>query len=291
MQKRLLLTILLNIIITISQVIGGIISGSMALLSDAMHNFSDVISLVISYIANRLANEKEQTIDKTFGYKRAEIVAALINATILIVLSFVMIYEAFHRFNHPKIITGNWIIYLSILSIVLNILGVMILKSGAQNNLNIKSTYVNLLSDVFTSFIVLIGGLIIKYYHWYFIDPLLSLIIAGYLLYVSWDILKESMQIIMQFAPKDIDISEVEKAILGLPSVKNMHHVHLWRLNDNDLRLEAHIEFNKDIRLAEFDEICERIEKLLNKKFHINHTYIQPEWKRDDPKIYIIPDH
>ena len=290
MQKRLLITILLNIIITVSQVIGGIISGSMALLSDAMHNFSDVISLIISYIANKLAHEKEQTIDKTFGYKRAEIVAALINATILIVLSFVLIYEAFYRFNHPKIITGNWIIYLSILSIVLNILSVSILKAGAQNNLNIKSTYVNLLSDVFTSFIVLIGGLFIKYYHWYFIDPLLSLIIAGYLLYVSWDILKESMQIIMQFAPKDIDISEVEKAILKLPSVKNMHHVHLWRLNDNDLRLEAHIEFNKDIHLSEFDEICERIEKLLQEEFHINHTYIQPEWKRDDPKIYIIPD-
>ena len=98
------------------------------------------------------------------------------------------------------------------------------------------------------------------------------------------------MQIIMQFAPKDIDISEVEKAILKLPSVKNMHHVHLWRLNDNDLRLEAHIEFNKDIRLSEFDEICERIENLLQEKFRINHTYIQPEWKRDDPKIYIIPD-
>jgi len=290
MQKRLLLTIILNIIITVSQVIGGILSGSMALLSDAIHNFSDVISLIISYIANKLANEKEQTIDKTFGYKRAEIVAALINATILIVLSFVMIYEAFHRFNHPKIITGNWIIYLSILSIALNISGVMILKVGAQNNLNIKSTYVNLLSDVFTSFIVLTGGLLIKYYHWYFIDPLLSLIIAGYLLYISWDILKESMQIIMQFAPKDIDISKVEKAILDLPSVKNMHHVHLWRLNDNDLRLEAHIEFNKDIRLSEFDEICERIEKLLQDKFRINHTYIQPEWKRDDPKIYIIPD-
>ncbi len=290
MQKRLLITISLNIIITVSQVIGGIISGSMALLSDAMHNFSDVISLIISYIANKLANEKEQTIDKTFGYKRAEIVAALINATILIVLSFIMIYEAFYRFNHPKIVKDNWIIYLSILSIVLNILSVLILRAGAQNNLNIKSTYVNLLSDVFTSFIVLIGGLFIKYYHWYFIDPLLSLIIAGYLLYVSWDILKESMQIIMQFAPKDIDISEVEKAILELPSVKNMHHVHLWRLNDNDLRLEAHIEFNKDIRLSEFDEICERIENLLQEKFRINHTYIQPEWKRDDPKIYIIPD-
>ena len=291
MQKRLLLTILFNVIITVSQVIGGIISGSMALLSDAMHNFSDVISLIISYIANRLATQKEQTIDKTFGYKRAEIVAALINATILIVLSFIMVYEAFVRFNHPKSIEGNWIIYLSVLSIVLNILSVLILKDDAENNLNIKSTYVNLLSDVFTSFIVLIGGLLIKYRQWYFIDPLLSLIIAGYLLYVSWGIIKESMQIIMQFAPKDIDIAEVEKAITSLPSVKNMHHVHLWQLSDNDIRLEAHVEFNKDIRLSEFDEICELIEKLLLEKFQINHTYIQPEWHRDDPKIYIIPDH
>ena len=291
MQKRLLTTILLNIIITVSQVIGGIISGSMALFSDAMHNFSDVISLIISYIANKLATQKEQTIDKTFGYKRAEIVAALINATILVVLSFVIIYEAISRFNHPKVIESNWIIYLSILSIVLNILSVILLKSDAKNNLNIKSTYVNLLSDVFTSIIVLVGGILIKYRHWYFIDPLLSLIIAGYLLYVSWDIIKESMQIIMQFAPKDIDISEVEKAILDLPSVKNMHHVHIWQLSDNDIHLQAHIEFNKDIKLSEFDAICERIEKLLQDKFHINHTYIQPEWKRDDPKIYVIPDH
>ncbi len=291
MQKRLLITIFLNIIITVSQVIGGIVSGSMALLSDAMHNFSDVISLIISYIANRLATQKEQTTDKTFGYKRAEIVAALINASILIVLSFIMIYEAFIRFHQPKTIESDWVIYLSILSIVLNILSVLILKSDAQNNLNIKSTYVNLFSDVFTSLIVLAGGLLIKYHKWYFIDPLLSLIIAGYLLYVSWDILKESVQIIMQFAPKNIDIAEVEKVITSLPTVKNMHHVHLWQLNDNDIRLEAHVEFNKDIRLSEFDKICERIEKLLEEKFHINHTYIQPEWHRDDPKIYIIPDH
>ena len=291
MQKRLLITILLNVIITVSQVAGGIISGSISLLTDALHNFSDVISLIISYVANRLATQKKQTIDKTFGYKRAEIVAALINGSILIVLSFIMIYKAFVRFNHPETIKSNWIIYLSVLSIILNILSVLILKNAAQNNLNIKSTYVNLLSDVFTSFIVLTGGLLIKYRQWYFIDPLLSVIIAGYLLYVSWDILKESVQIIMQFAPKNIDIAEVEKVITGLPAVKNMHHVHLWQLNDNDIRLEAHIEFNRDIRLSEFDKICEQIEKLLYEKFHINHTYIQPEWQRDDPKVYIIPDH
>ena len=290
MQKKLLWTILLNIFISVSQAFGGIISGSMALLSDAAHNFSDVISLIISYIANNLATKKEQTLDKTFGYKRAEIVAALINSTILIVLAFFLIFEAIQRFNQPKEITGNYIIYLAILSIFLNIASVIILKSSAENNLNIKSVYVNLLSDVLTSLIVLIGGLLIKYKNWYIVDPILTLIIAGYLLYVSWDILKESISIMMQFAPKNINLFEVEKAVTTLPSVKNMHHVHIWRLNDVEYHLEAHIEFNKDIKLSEFDEICDRIEKILSDKFSINHTNIQPEWKRDDPKEYIIPD-
>jgi len=290
MQKRLLLTILLNIIITVSQLIGGMISGSIALMSDAVHNLSDVIALGISYVAHKLATQKEQTLDKTFGYKRAEIVAALINSTILIVLAFFLIYGAVQRFQNPRVIEGNIIIYLAGLSIVLNILSVWILKSGAKESLNIKSVYVNLMSDVMTSFVVLIGGLLIKYKQWYIIDPLLSLVIAFYLLYVSWDILKESIRIMMQFAPKDIDITEVEKAVTELPSVKNIHHVHIWQLNDKDYHLEAHVEFNKDIKLSEFDEICERIEKLLKEKFSISHTYIQPEWKRDDPKEYIIPD-
>ena len=290
MQQKLLLTIFLNIIITGAQFIGGLISGSIALMSDAVHNLSDVISLIISYTANRLATRKEQTIDKTFGYKRAEIVAALINSTLLIVLAFMLIYKAVQRFEKPVSVQGNIIIYLAGLSIALNILSVLILKSDARNNLNIKSVYVNLTSDVMTSFIVLIGGLLIKYKQWYVLDPVLTLIIAGYLLYVSWGILKESIGIMMQFAPKDIDIAEVEKTVTELPSVKNIHHVHIWQLNDRDYHLEAHIEFNKDIKLSEFDVICEKIEKLLKDKFNINHTYIQPEWKRDDPKEYIIPD-
>ena len=290
MRNNLLITVLLNIVITVSQFVGGVISGSMALISDAVHNLSDVIALLISYIAERLSKNKKQTVDKTFGFRRAEIVAALINSTILIVLAFFLIYKAVGRINHPKIIEGNLIIYLSILSIVLNIASVWLLKSDAKSSLNIKSVYVNLLSDVMTSIIILIGGLLIKYNHWYIIDPILTFVIAGYLLYVSWDILKESIEIIMQFAPKNIDIVTVEKAVTQLPSVKNIHHVHIWQLNDKDYRLEAHIEFNKDIKLSEFDEICERIEKLLLEKFNINHTYIQPEWKRDDPKEYIIPD-
>jgi len=290
MQKRLLLTILLNIIITVSQFIGGTISGSIALVSDAVHNLSDVIALGVSYIANRLATQKEQTLDKTFGYKRAEIVAALINSTILIVLAFFLIYGAVQRFQHPRSIEGNIIIYLAILSIALNILSVYILKSGAKTSLNIKSVYVNLMSDVMTSFVVLIGGLLIKIKHWYIIDPILTLIIAGYLLYISWDILKQSIGIMMQFAPKDIDIAKVEKTVTQLAGVKNIHHVHIWQLNDREYHLEAHVEFNKDIKLSEFDVICEKIEHILQEKFNINHTNIQPEWNRDDPKEYIIRD-
>ncbi len=288
--KRLGITIVLNMGITISQLIGGILSSSTALISDALHNFSDVVSLIISYIANLLTHRKAQTLDKTFGYKRAEIVAALINSTTLIILAAFLIYEAVERFIHPKEIHGNTVIWLALLSIVLNGLSVLLIKSDAENNINMKSAYLHLFTDMLTSIAVLIGGLLMKYYHWYWVDPVLTLMIAGYLLYMSWEILIESLRIIMQFAPKDIDIEQLEKEITQIPGVKNIHHVHIWQLNDKSYHLEGHVEFNKDIRLSEFDKICEKIEKILMDKFKINHTNIQPEWKRDDPKEYIIPD-
>ncbi len=289
--KRLGITILLNIGITLSQLIGGMISGSTALISDALHNFSDVISLFISYIANILAHRKEQTLDKTFGYKRAEIVAALINATTLIVLAIFLIYEAVTRFINPKEIHGNIVIWLALLSIALNGLSVLLLKKDAENSINMRSAYLHLFSDMLTSVAVLIGGLLIKYKQWYFVDPVLTLLIAGYLLYISWDLLLESLRIIMQFAPKEIDIASVEKEVTKIDGVKNIHHVHIWQLNDKSYHLEGHVEFNKDIKLSEFDLICEKIENVLLEKFKINHTNIQPEWHRDDPKEYIIPDN
>ena len=289
--NRLKLTVLLNVGITVSQLIGGIFSGSTALISDALHNFSDVISLVISYIANLLAHRKEQTLDKTFGYKRAEIVAALINSTTLIVLAIFLIYEAIIRFIHPKEIHGNTVIWLALLSIALNGLSVLLLKKDAENSINMRSAYLHLFSDMLTSVAVLIGGLLIKYKHWYFVDPILTLLIAGYLLYMSWGLLQESLRIIMQFAPKEIEIADVEKEVTKIEGIKNIHHVHIWQLNDKSYHLEGHVEFNKDIKLSEFDKICEKIENVLLEKFKINHTNIQPEWHRDDPKEYIIPDH
>ncbi|MDX1829625.1 MAG: cation diffusion facilitator family transporter [Lutibacter sp.] len=288
--KNLLLSILLNIVITTAQVIGGFISGSLALISDAVHNFSDVISLVISYVANLLTHTKKQTKQYTFGYKRAEIIAAFINAASLIVIAVFLGIEAFKRFSTPKTIDSNLVIWLAILGIVANGFSVLLLKNDAKHNLNMKSAYVHLLSDMLTSVAVLFGGLLMKYYQIYWVDALLTLLISIYLIYLSWDILISSTKILMLFAPKHIVIDDVANEVLKMDEIKNIHHVHIWQLNDYDCHLEAHIEFNKNIKLSEFDVICENIENTLLEKFQINHCNFQPEFKRDDLKELIKQD-
>lgn len=288
--KNLLLSILLNIVITTAQVIGGFISGSLALISDAVHNFSDVISLVISYVANLLTHKKKQTKQYTFGYKRAEIIAAFINAASLIVIAVFLGIEAFKRFSTPKTIDSNLVIWLAILGIVANGFSVLLLKNDAKHNLNMKSAYVHLLSDMLTSVAVLFGGLLMKYYQIYWVDALLTLLISIYLIYLSWDILISSTKILMLFAPNHIIIDDVANEVLKIIEIKNIHHVHIWQLNDYDCHLEAHIEFHKNIKLSEFDVICESIENTLLEKFQINHCNFQPEFKRDDLKELIKQD-
>ena len=288
--KNLLISIVLNIIITVAQLIGGFISGSLALISDAVHNFSDVISLVISYVANSLSKNKKQTKQYTFGYKRAEIIAAFINAASLIVIAVFLAIEAFQRFNTPHEIKVNLVIWLAILGILANGFSVLLLKKDANHNLNMKTAYLHLLTDMLTSVAVLIGGLLMKYYQLYWIDAVLTLVISIYLMFLSWDILITSLKILMLFAPKEIVIDEVANEVLKVKEINNIHHVHIWQLNEHDCHLEAHIEFNEDIKLSNFDVICEKIEKMLLDKFHINHCNFQPEFKRDDLKELIKQD-
>ncbi|WP_372794590.1 cation diffusion facilitator family transporter [Lutibacter sp.] len=288
--KNLLLSIILNIIITVAQLIGGFISGSLALISDAVHNFSDVISLIISYLANILSNRKKQTLQYTFGYKRAEIIAAFINASTLIVVAIILGIEAVKRFNTPKEINSDLVIWLAILGIAVNGFSVLLLKKDAKNNLNMKSAYLHLLTDMLTSVAVLIGGLLMKYYQIYLVDALLTLIISIYLIYMSWDILLTSLKILMLFAPEHIKIDEVVNEVLKVNEIKNIHHVHIWQLNDHDCHFEAHIEFKENIQLSDFDLVCEQVEEILNTKFQIHHCNLQPEFKRNDVKELIIQD-
>ena len=288
--KNLLLSIFLNLIISLAQLIGGLISGSLALISDAIHNFSDVISLIVSYIANILAKKKSQSNRKTFGYKRAEIIAAFFNGLTLIVIAIFLAIEAIKRFFNPIEIDSNLVIGLAILGILVNGFSVLLLKKDAEHNLNMKSAYIHLLADMLTSMAVLLGGLLIKYYKIYWIDSLLTLIISIYLIKMSWKILIDSLQILMLFAPKNIVVKNVVDELLKIETIKSVNHVHLWQLNEQDSYFEAHIEFNKDIKLSDFDIICKQINLVLNNKFNINHSNLQPKFIKQDIKELNIKD-
>ncbi|MFL0352847.1 cation diffusion facilitator family transporter [Xanthomarina sp. GH4-25] len=288
-DRNLLISIFLNILITAAQIIGGIVSGSLALLSDALHNFSDVISLVVSYVASKLSKRKA-SINRTFGYKRAEILAAFINAATLIIVAILLIIEAVKRFQDPQEIESNLVIWLSLIAIFANGLSVLLLKKESKNNINIRSAYLHLLTDMLASVAVLIGGLLMKYYLLFWVDSVLTFLIAMYLIIVGYDLLKTSTKMLMLFTPDHINIKEVVRIVNQLPKVKKLHHVHIWNLSDDELHLEAHLDLEENITTQEFNILLVDIERVLHDTFNINHVTIQPEYKKEDPKEIIVQD-
>ncbi len=286
--KNLWYSILLNIGITVAQVIGGLVSGSLSLLSDALHNFSDVVSLIISYIANKIAG-KEASYNKTFGYKRAEIIAAFVNALSLIVIAILLIKEAAVRFFNPQPIESNMVIWLAILAIAGNGFSVLLMKKDSKTNMNMRSAYLHLLTDMLASVAVLVGGLLMKFYQVYWVDSLLTAAIALYLIFVGWDLLRESFRVLMLFTPHEIPLKAIASKVCEIEEIKNMHHIHVWQLNENEVHLEAHVDFNKDITLSEFDKVLMKIEKKI-KEFGVNHINIQPEFNKPDNKSIIVQD-
>ncbi len=283
---KLFLTVVLNVIITLFQIIGGVISGSLALLSDAMHNFSDVLALLIAWGANRLSLKPSEE-GKTFGFKRAEIIAALFNSSLLLAIAIFLIFEAVHKFLHPEPIESNWVIWLGVLSIVLNSASVLLIKDDSHDNMNVKAAYLHLMTDVATSIAVVVGGLLMKFWHIYWVDSVITILIAIYLIFASYDIIKESVAILMQFAPQ-INLEELAKSVAQIKEVKNIHHIHIWRLNDHDIFLEAHIDFSNNLKLETVTKKLEQIEQMLKSKFHISHVTLQPEYNRDDKKDLVV---
>lgn len=287
--RPLLISIFLNILITVAQVVGGLISGSLALLSDALHNFTDVLSLIVSYIANFLS-KKEASINRTFGYKRAEILAAFINAATLIIVAIILIIEAIKRLQHPQEIESNLVIWLSLLGIIANGISVLLLKKDADVNMNMRSAYLHLLTDMMASVAVLIGGLLMKYYQMFWVDSVLTLAIAVYLIWVGYDLLKKSFKVLMLFTPEDIQVNDIVKELQLIKAIKNVHHIHIWQLNENEIHLEAHVDFYENISLKQFDVVLHKIEDTVLHKFEINHINIQPEFGKSDSKDIIVQD-
>ncbi len=283
--RNLFISVALNLGITVAQVIGGLISGSMALLSDALHNFSDVLSLLITYITYKLSSRKN-TKKRTFGYQRGEILAAFINSATLLVIAGFLGFEAVNRMIEPETINSMIVIWLAIASIVVNGVSVLLIHSGAKESLNIKSAYLHLFTDMLTSVAVLAGGLFMKFFGWFWVDGLVTLVIAVYLIYSSWKLFIESIHIIMLFTPKDVDIELLTRRIEAVDGVKNLHHLHLWRLTDNKINMEAHIDVENDLPISFFEKQLAEIQKIAG-EMGIGHVTIQPEYRRIDNKELI----
>jgi cobalt-zinc-cadmium efflux system protein len=275
LENRLFITVVLNLLIAVVEVVGGVISGSLALLSDAVHNLSDGIAIIVTYVALRLSRPP-RTLRYTFGLKRSELLAAIINASSLIVISFFLIREAITRFSHPTPVTGGIMLAVAVVGLAANVVGTMLLKRGSDGNLNVRSAYIHLLSDAVSSFAVIIGGVCIIFFGIDWIDPVLTILISLYILTEGFRIVKESVDVIMVSSPGNIAMDDLQKELEGIPGVQNIHHVHLWKLNDSDIHFEAHIEVD-DIPVSRTAEIRAAIEGALLERYRITHTTLQFE--------------
>ena len=274
-EKNLFITMMLNFLITIVEIVGGLFSGSLSLLSDAAHNFSDGIAIIVSYTAIRLS-KRPRTLKYTFGLKRAELLAAIINASTLIIISFFLIREAIKRFSDGNTIAGPLMLAVATIGLIANVVGTLLLRKGSQDNINIRAAYFHLLSDAVSSFAVIIGAIFIMVFQIYWIDPLLTILISLYILKETYEILKESVDVVMMSTPLDIDIGDVQRTLEAIPGVKNIHHVHLWKMNDTDTHFEAHIDVD-DVPVSRTADIRVAIEHRLHDAYNINHTTLQFE--------------
>jgi cobalt-zinc-cadmium efflux system protein len=285
-SHKLILSIVLNFFTALVQAVAGLASGSLALVSDAAHNFSDVISLIVSYIAQQLSG-RSSTSQQTFGFKRAEIIAAMINSSSLFGVAFVICHSALERLWQPVEIHSNVVIWFAGLGIVVNASCALLLKPHSSHNLNMKSAYMHLVSDMVTSIAVLLGGVCIYLYGWTWIDSLLSMVISLYLVYSAWGILLQATRVLMQFSPREISLDAVGQTIVRYPEIANIHHVHCWQLNDKEIYFEAHLDFHEDLPLSRVSTIIKEIGEELEKTHKITHTILQAEIGMDDGKELI----
>ncbi|WP_068472803.1 cation diffusion facilitator family transporter [Saccharicrinis aurantiacus] len=285
---NLSIAILLNVLITVSQIIGALYSKSLSLMTDALHNLSDVMALIISWVANKLS-KRESTHKETFGYKRAEILAAFINAATLLGISVYLIVEAVERLMGGSSIAvkGDMVIWLALLSIVANGLSVLLIQKDAKHSMNMKAAYLHLFSDMLTSIAVLIGGLMMKYYGFYWVDSILSIMIAIYLIISSWKLVIGATKVLMQFAPSHINLNDIVESIKKIEGVKGLHHIHIWQLSDHENHFEAHIELDKDLKLSEVDAILNIVRHELSHHYNISHHTLQAEYNVCNDKSII----
>ena len=274
-RKALLIAIGITGVIMFVEFIGGYLANSLALMSDAGHMLTDIMSLFLSLIALRLATRTPSS-TRTYGLYRMEILAALINGTTLILLSAFIIYEAYERFTSPQAIDSKTMLLIATIGLVANGIAAWAMRRSSKDNLNIRGAYLHILGDAMSSIGVIFGGLIIYFEKWYLVDPIISVLICLVILRGAFALVKDSANILLDAAPKGIDLNEVQRSLKTIAGVKDLHHVHSRTIGSGIYALSAHVLI-EDMLMSNTGQIIQEINHLLAEKYRISHTTIQLE--------------
>ena len=274
-DRRLLVAVSVNVLLTLAQVIGGVISGSLSLIADALHNFSDAASLGIALFARKISRKPPDEF-KTFGYKRAEIVAALINLTLLVVISLYLIYEAAWRLLEPQTITAWIVIFVATVALIVDTFTALITYSMSKGSMNMKAAFLHNLSDALVSVGVIISGGLILLYSWYWVDTLLTFAIAGFVLWQGLLMLPKTIHLLMEGTPANLSIETIKKRLETEDGVQNVHHIHLWHLDESRIALEAHVVVTAQ-NLEDVEILKGILKKMLREDFAISHSTLEFE--------------
>lgn len=278
--KRIAFVAGLNMAIALAEVIGGLAAGSLSLVSDALHSLTDGVALIVAWVALRL-KLRPRTDRYTFGLKRAEVLAAIANAGLLVVVSLYLFQEAWHRFQNPEPIAGPLMAAVASVGLIANGLGVWLLHRGSSENMNLRAAYLHLFSDTISSVAVLFGGLAIALFGIYWIDPLLTVLIALYVFKQSLEILWRSLGVFMLAAPPSLPLDQIRSALLSAPGIVAVHHLHLWEVAEHDVHLEGHIVL-EDQLLSEVDGVRKSLRQLMLDRFQISHVTLEIEHNAAD---------
>lgn len=276
-DTRLLWAVIVNLGLSVAQIIGGILSGSLALIADALHNLSDAAALVIAFAARKIAR-KSATGNMTFGYGRAEVVAALINYTTLILLGIYLIYEAVLRLFDPEGVDGWLVVIIAGIALVIDLVTAALTWVMSKDSLNIRAAFLHNLADALGSVAVIVAGTLILLFDWQIIDPLVTCGIAGYILWMSFSEIGGVIRILMLGSPVGVDTDDILEKLRAVDGVEDIHHLHLWQMQEREAALEAHVVVSEG-RWTDADEIKARLKKTLVEA-GIGHSTLELECAR-----------
>jgi cobalt-zinc-cadmium efflux system protein len=267
--------IILNLAFVVIEAVVGLTIHSLSLLSDAGHNLADVASLALSLFAFRMMKVKSNTIF-TYGYKKTTVLVALLNGAILLISIGAILYESVHRLILPEPLPGKTISIVAAIGIVINAVTALLFFRNKENDLNIKGAFLHLMSDAVVSAALVVGGIVIIYTHWYWIDPLLGILVAVVIVFSTWGLLRDSLRLSLDAVPQGIDLRAVQLAVEKITGVQDFHHIHIWALSTTENALTGHVVLNRQVGIEAQEKIKKEIKhQLLH--FNIQHVTLETE--------------